>query len=160
MPKLRKVGLELFDAPPAQFLNEKILPCSAERLFEILADTPGWSAWFDDMKSGTWTSAPPFGVGSTRRMVLGATTVDETILVWEPGRRFSFVVDTMGLPLVRAMAEDLRIEPHGDNACKLIHHVAYEPTLLARLVHPLIRKIFGGQFKRTLDKLEAFVART
>lgn len=159
MPKLRQVGLDFFAAPPAEIRNEKRLPCSAAHAFAILSDTPSWALWFDDMKSGQWTSAAPYGVGSTRHMKLGVTAVDERILAWEPGRRFSFALTTMGAPLVRAMAEDWRLEAQGESACTLTHHVAYEPTLLTRALHPIVRGVFGRQFRKTLENLAVYVTK-
>ena len=157
MPRLRSVGLEFFNSPPAEVVTAKTLDCSAERVFEVLADPPGWPQWFDGMKSGAWTSPAPFGVGSTRRMGLASTTVDETFLAWEPGVRFTFRLDAMGLPIVRAMAEDWRIESLGPKSCRVTYRVAYEPTLLARLLHPVLRAMFTRQFARSVDTLAAFV---
>lgn len=157
MPRLRDVELDFFDHPPAHFRNEIELPAPPERVFALLGDPPGWASWFDDMKSGAWTSAPPYGVGATRTMVLGLTTAEERILAWEPGRRFAFRIERLGVPLVRAMDEDYRLEPT-PSGCTLVWFVAYEPTWLARAVHPLVRAVFGRQFRRSLEGLRRKLA--
>lgn len=157
MPTLRPVELDFLERAPFHFRNEIDLPCPPERVFEAFADPPGWAAWFDDMKSGAWTSPAPHGVGATRTMVLGLTTAEETILAWEPGRRFAFRIDRLGVPLVRAMAEDYRLEPTA-SGCRLVWIVGYEPTPLARLVHPVVRAVFGRQFRRSLDGLRRVLA--
>jgi len=142
---------------PFRFENEGIMPVSAERLFEVLADAPSWPRWFVDMLEAHWTCSPPFGVGSTRTVRLKPMSVDETILVWEPGKRFSFRLDRTGLPLIKAMVEDYSIEPLGPSSCKLRTVQAYEPSLLSTVLHPVVRAVLGSQFRRTVVKLAKYL---
>lgn len=155
---LRAESLSFVEQAPFQFVNEGVFDAPPERVFAALADAPGWSRWFKDLLEARWTSAAPFGVGSTRWVKLKTATVDETILAWEPGRRFSFRLDTITLPLVRAMVEDWRLEPAGEGRTKAVWIAAYEPTWLTRLLHPIVRFAFGQQFKAAMKGLARQVA--
>ena len=154
---VRAETLDFVDRAPAEFLTEADLPATPERVFAVFADIASWPRWFDDMREARWTGAATSGVGATRWVRLGAIAVDETILAWEPGRRFSFRIDTATLPLVRAMVEDWRLEPT-QNGTRLVWRAAYEPTLLTRLLHPIVRAIFGAQFRRTAEGLKRYLA--
>lgn len=155
--KLRAEGLDFVDRAPFEFLTEADLPASAERVFEVFADIHSWPRWFDDMHASRWTGPQQSGVGATRLVSLGLIEVDETMLVWEPGARFSFRLDTATLPLIRAMVEDYRLTPTA-TGCHLSWRAAYEPTLLTRLLHPIIRFVFNRQFKRTAEGLKRYLA--
>lgn len=155
----RPETLEFTVDPPAHFLTEGEIDATPERVFAVLADITSWPRWFDDMRDARWTGPAHSGAGATRHMVLGAVSVDETFLVWEPGQRFSFRLDTISLPLVRAFVEDWRLLALPDGRTKLSWRVAYEPTWLARLIHPVLRAIFIRQFRRTVAGLAAFASR-
>ena len=153
----RPENLDFLDRAPFRFVNEGEMPVSAERLFEVLADASTWPKWFDDMREARWTSPAPYGVGSTRYVRLTTTAVDERILAFEPGRRFAFRLESIGLPLVRAMVEDYAVESLGATRSKLHWVAAYEPTTLARAVHPVVRAVFGRQFRRTVAGLQTYL---
>lgn len=155
----RPETLTFVERAPFRFVNEGVMPVSADRLFAALADTPSWPRWFVDMLEAHWTSNSPHGVGSTRTVRLKPMSVDETILVYEPGKRFSFRIDRMGLPLVRAMVEDYVIEPLGPSSSHLHVVAAYEPALLAKALHPIIRAVLGSQFRRSVERLAKYLER-
>ena len=94
---------------------------------------------------------------ATRKAILGAASVDETFLAWEPGVRFSFRIDTITLPLIRAMVEDYKLVPLEGGRTRLVWRIGYEPSWLGWLLHPLVRAIFGRQFRRTLMGLQKYV---
>ncbi len=153
----RPVELDFVERAPHEFLTEAELPAPPERVFEVLADIDSWPRWFDDMRAARWTGTQKSGVGATREMTLGIIRVDETMLCWEPGRRFSFRIDTGTLPLLRAMVEDWQLRPT-QNGTHLVWRVGYDPSLLTRLVHPIARAIFGRQFRRTAEGLKRYLA--
>lgn len=151
--RCRAEDLGFLERAPHRLVQGGVMPVSAERLFEVLADAPGWPRWFVDMVDARWTSSAPRAVGSTRTVRLTTMVVDETILAFEPGKRFAFRLDRVGLPLVRAMVEDYAIESLGPSSSRLLWTAAYEPTPLMTLIHPIARRIFGSQFRRTVEKL-------
>ena len=155
----RAETVSFVERAPYRFENEGVMPVSAEALFDALVDAPSWPKWFVDMLEARWTSDAPYGVGSTRTVRLKPMSVDERILVFEPGKRFAFRLERVGLPLVRAMVEDYVIEPLGPSSSRLHWVAAYEPTLLMKALHPLMRAIFGSQFRRTVVQLAKHLGR-
>lgn len=155
---LRSESLSFVESAPDYFLVEGELDAPPERVFAVFADVASWATWFDDMKKGEWTGNQQGGVGATRKMTLGLVAADETILAWDPGKRFAFRIDTLTLPLVRAMVEDYQLEARPNNKSYLRWKAVYEPTLLTRILHPIVRMIFGRQFQRTLVGLRGYLA--
>lgn len=154
----RAETLSFVGSAPAVFVNEAELPAPPSRVFEVLADVASWPRWFDDMRASGWLPGHSGGLGAQRRMELGALTAVETMLAWEPGARFSFRIDSVSLPLVRAMVEDFQLAALPDGRTQLNWRVYYELKPWARLIHPLLRFIFGRQFKRTLAGLQRYLA--
>lgn len=60
-----------------------------------------------------WTSAAPFGIGSTRTALagFGAIRLQERYFVWDEGRRNAFMGTAVNVPLFRRFAEDYVVEP-------------------------------------------------
>lgn len=106
-------------------------------------------AWCRLISRATWTSARPFGVGTTRtvRLRLGLLTVDERYFRWEEARRQSFYVYQATLPLFRRFAEDYVIEETSPGSGRLTWTIAAEPYPATRPGAPvnalLARSLFG-----------------
>jgi hypothetical protein len=100
-----------------------------------------------------WTSARPFGVGTTRTMKVtpGLLVVEETFFRWEEGRRKSFYAHAASLPLFRRLAEDYLVEERSPTSCRFTWTIAGEPTALARPGAPvnawLARSLFADTRK-------------
>lgn len=153
---LRPEPLEFATSAPQYFHHEIDLDASPEAVFAVFADIDSWPRWFDDMRAARWTCEGG-GLGATRHVELGALSADERFLAWEPGKRFSFRVETLTLPLVRAFVEDWRLEPREGGGTHLVWRVGYETTALGWLLHPLLRTIFNRQFGRTLRGLQQYL---
>ena len=155
---LQVVDLTYAEGAPFCFLNEAELPAPPDRVWAVLADGSTWPRWFKDFVSTSWTSAAPYGVGSTRDVNLKMLSVRETFLAWEPGRRFAFRIDAITLPLVTAIMEELTLTPVEGGKTRLRWKASYTPTPLMRVIHPVARAIFGGMFKTTLANLSRYLA--
>ena len=147
--------LSFIDKAPFTFDNEITVMASPERVFQIFASGEGQEEWFQDFVAVTWHNPQPHGVGTTRDVKLKLLSVNERFLVWEPGQRLSFSIDSITLPILRQMMEDLQFSPV-DGGCLLRWRVYYTPTPLMRMVHPLARMIFGNMFKASLVGLKAY----
>lgn len=127
-----------------------------ERVFEIFATGEAQEEWFQDWVGVEWTTKPPHGVGSERVAKMKMLSVKERFLAWDPGKRLSFCIYGITLPLVSAMVEDLALAPDGDGATTFTWRVHYRPTLLMRMVHPIGRAIFGKMFRASADGLARY----
>ncbi|MEZ0374555.1 MAG: SRPBCC family protein [Candidatus Sericytochromatia bacterium] len=154
--KLTPSELDFAAKAPYCLDNQTLIEAPPEQVFAVLSESD-WHDWFVDFKSVEWTSPAPYGVGSTRTVVLKTLTVQERFLAWEPGRRFSFSIDAISLPLVKWMMEDMHLEPvENGRATRFRWRVYYAPAPLMQMAHPIARGIFGGMFKASLNNLKAY----
>jgi hypothetical protein len=107
--------------------------------------------WCRMLKRISWTSRPPFGVGSTRtaRTRGGISVIEELFFRWEEGRRHSFYVTKASLPVFRRLAEDYLIEPTANGLCRFTWTIAYEVRPTARILEPLNQQLFKSMFRDT-----------
>jgi hypothetical protein len=150
------VPLSFTESAPYLIENTVGIDAPAARVFEILATGERQADWFKDFVACRWTSAEPHEVGSEREIELKALTVKERFLAWEPGKRLTFHIYGITIPLVTAMIEDMVIEPTGDRTCRFTWRVHYRPTILMRLIHPIGRAIFGSMFRASAKGLAKY----
>ena len=119
-----------------------------ERVWESLASDESVKAWGLGVQSLTWTSPRPFGVGTTRDVVLPlrAMTLREEFFRWDEGRGYSFFVREANRPGLRSFAENYELEPDGDGTLftwtiALEARSALSPAL--RLLKPVNKAAFG-----------------
>ena len=90
----------------------------------------------------------PFGVGTTREVVLAAGTprVRERFIRWDEGHGYSFAVYEASVPVFRHFVEDYVVEPDGDGTL-FTWKVAIEPkgafALPFKLLSPVLKVSFG-----------------
>jgi hypothetical protein len=150
------VPLAFTESSPYHIENIVRIEASPARVFEIWATGERQRDWFQDFVDNRWTSPAPHGVGAEREVELALLTVKERFLAWEPGKRMTFHIYGITLPLVTAMVEDLRLEPDGEGATRMTWRVHYRPSLLMRLVHPVGRAVFGRLFRRSAAGLARY----
>jgi uncharacterized protein YndB with AHSA1/START domain len=150
---LEPTELDYTDRSPHRIETVATIAAPPERVFDILSDAQRMSSWFHDLVGVRWTTPAPHGVGSTREVQLEALTVKERFLSWEPGRRLSFSIYAMTLPLAHRLVEDIQLEADGAGRTRVQWRVHYTPSLLMRLVHPAVRAIFARMFRTSLQQL-------
>ena len=127
---------------PARF------PASPERVWESLASEESLAAWGLGVQSLRWTSPRPFGVGTTREVVLPlrAMTLREEFFRWDEGQGYSFFVRAANRPGFRCFAENYELEADGDGTL-FTWTIAFEvrgplgPAM--RLLGPVNKAAFG-----------------
>jgi uncharacterized protein YndB with AHSA1/START domain len=129
------------DHAPIRIRHKIYLPASPERVFEVLADSPGWTRWFKGMRR-VRIDGPAQGVGALRTVWVGPTRVQEHFIVWEPERRITFHIVQSSSPGLRVMVEDYLITPAG-NGSFLTTTVGIEAKGPMRLVPGLVRYVVG-----------------
>jgi hypothetical protein len=129
------------------------LPVPAERVWQSLTSDRSVAAWGPGVQSLKWTSPRPFGVGTTREvvLVLHSITVREEYFRWDEGNGYSFFVREANRPVLRRMAENYELESTA-TGCLFTWTVAMEPTpkasTLLRLGSP-VNKLAFGQMARS-----------
>ena len=132
---------------PARF------PAPPERVWESLSSDESVKAWGLGVKALRWTSPRPFGVGTTREVVLplGSMTVREEFFRWDEGNGYSFYVKEANRPGFRSFAENYEIEPDGDGTL-FTWTIALEtsgPLTPAMKLFGPVNKIGFGQLVRS-----------
>lgn len=119
-----------------------------ERVWESLASDASLAAWGRSVKQVNWLSPRPFGIGTTREVVLagGAPRVRERFIRWDEGRGYSFAVYEASVPVFRHFVEDYVVEADGDNTV-FTWTVAIEPkgafALPFKVLSPVLKAAFG-----------------
>lgn len=125
------------------------LPVPPEQVWAQISSDESLSAWRGlRVPRLTWTSPRPFGVDTTREVVLplSAMTVRERFFRWDEGKGYSFYVYEANRPGIRRFAEDYVIEPDGSGA-QFTWTIAIEPqpriAPVMKLLSPVNKQAFG-----------------
>jgi len=148
--------LSYADSSPHRIANVVTIAAPPERVFDLFATGEAQDEWFQDFVACRWTSPEPRAAGATREIELKMLRVKERFLAWERGRRLTFSIDAITLPIVQQMMEDMRFEPIDGGNTRLVWHVHYTPSAFMRPVHPVARAIFGRMFQRSAEGLRRY----
>jgi hypothetical protein len=149
MATLQPVDETFLDSAPVRFSETFAIPKPAPEVWAELT-REGSLDFCRALKGAHWISPRPFGVGTSRIMKTtgGALSLTETYFRWEEGRRKSFYVEAVNLPLFKRFAEDYLVEPDGDG-CRFTWTIAAEPTPLGRPGAPVNRLLVKSMFADT-----------
>ncbi|HEX3794985.1 MAG TPA: SRPBCC family protein [Acidimicrobiales bacterium] len=132
---------------PIQVIDTVDLAAPPDRVFEVLADTGGWAAWYKGMRKVRIDGAAS-GVGALRTVWVGATSVQERFVVWEPGQRMTFVITAMNVPGLRSMVEDWVLTPGATaGTTRLTTTIGVEAKAPLRSVPKLVQKLMASATK-------------
>jgi len=154
---LRSEDLAFAERAPVVVRAEVSVPASPAAVWPAFADAAAWLGWFTGMQDAHYTSPAPYGVGSTRSVRVMGLEADETILAFDPGKRFAFRVDSANLPMLRALVEVVTLEPDGANT-RIVYRQALEPRPWLRPLMPLLRRQMERGLRRGLDGLGPWLA--
>ena len=112
---LQPADASFFDTAPVVERFPVRLAVPPARVWESLASDGSLADWPLGLRRLSWTSPRPFGVGTTREVVLplAAMTLREEFFRWEDGARYSFHVRAATRRLFTRFAEDYTVEPDG-----------------------------------------------
>jgi hypothetical protein len=148
--KTQPVDEAFFDSAPVIMREAFDVPLPASRVWsELTADNP--LSWCRILQRITWTSAPPYGVGTTReaRSLGGLNVLRERFFRWEEGSRQSFYTVEVSVPGFERFAEDYLVEPTSESACRFTWTIAIESKPAARIGDPGTRALLRTLFTDT-----------
>jgi carbon monoxide dehydrogenase subunit G len=150
-----------FTSAPHVFRYSKRFAAPPERVWESLTSDESLAAWSATVGHLTWTSPRPFGVGTTREVVLapGLARVRERFFRWDEGHGYSFAAYEANLPAFRRFAEDYEVEPDGDGT-RFTWAVAIEPKWPLALPFKPLAPVLKLAFGRLAADGERYFART
>ena len=157
MHRLRPEDLSFAERAPIVVRAETRVAASPEQVWPAFADAAAWTQWFAGMKDAHYTSPAPHGVGSTRSVHVMSMRADETILAFEPGRRFAFRVDATNVPVLDALVEVVTLEPEGAGT-RVVYRQALATRPWLRLFAPLLRRGMERGLRQGLAGLGPWLA--
>ena len=157
--RLSPEDVSFVERAPVVVRAEVTAPAAPEAVWPAFADAPAWVEWFTGMDDARWTSAPPYATGSTRSVRVMGLEADETILAFDPGKRFAFRVDAANLPVLTALVEEVTLEPAGAGRTRVVYRQALALRPWLRWLAPLLRRQMQAGLQRGLDGLAPWVAK-
>lgn len=144
---LEPTDADFLESAPHVFTYQKRFAATPQHVWEQLTSDESIAAWGPALKSVTWTSPRPFGVGTTREVAPPVgPRMRERYFRWDDGRRHSFAVYESTAQLFRRFAEDYVVEPDGNDTL-FTWTLAIEPrsalALPVKVLAPVIRAAFG-----------------
>jgi len=145
---LEPSDIGVLDSAPHVLEYRMRYAATPDRVWESLASDESLAAWGPSVKRVEWLSARPFGVGTTREVVLagGTPRFRERFIRWEEGHGYSFAVYEASVPLFRHFVEDYVVEPDGDGTL-FTWKIAIEPkgalSVPFKLLAPVLKVAFG-----------------
>ncbi|MGH9124152.1 MAG: SRPBCC family protein [Acidimicrobiales bacterium] len=140
---------------PIQIHHELTLPAAPQAVFDILANSAGWTSWFKGMRR-VRIDGQDRGVGALRTVWVGLNRVQERFNVWDEPRRVAFNIVSSNVPGLHSMVEDYQIE-EAPGGTKLAITVGVEGAGPLRLLPGLVRAIVARPTSGVLGISSAFV---
>jgi uncharacterized protein YndB with AHSA1/START domain len=153
----RPVDATFFDTAPMRVVNAVDLEATPAKVFAIFADADSWPKWFHAIHKVEFTSAKPYGVGTTRTMWLTGLSADEQYFRWEQDRRCSYYVTQTSVPMAHAMAEDYLLEETAPGKTRFTHTMAVDPRFLVEAGGPFAHMYFELMLKSAGKGLQKYV---
>jgi len=153
---LRKEGGDFVVVAPV--VQAAVAEVAAPRasVFTVLADPRTWPAWFPGVRSATYASPPPYGVGTIREAHVGSTHWVEEIIAWDHDARWAYTVVRSTVPFARAQVESFELTDSA-RGTRVRWTLALEPRLLARLGAPFAPRVITHLFDRAMKNLDAYL---
>jgi short-subunit dehydrogenase/uncharacterized protein YndB with AHSA1/START domain len=111
---LRPVGTA--SRPPIEVRNETVIPASAERVWDLLADVEGWPSWY---RACRWVRVERAARPVSFRWKAHPVELRSTVVASERPHSFAIVADALGLHAERAFT--LRPTPDGLSTVVVSH---------------------------------------
>ncbi|MFF5312929.1 SRPBCC family protein [Streptomyces massasporeus] len=152
--QLRSEDLGFLERAPVRRTRIHDLHAPADVIFEQLADHPeNWPRWFGPANECRYEGAPPYGVGTVRRLRLyRLIQARETLLARDPVERFAYQVHETNARGVTAMMEQWTLAPSAHERTRVSWTIAVDCTppvrLLLRVSQRHVDKIFQDAMKR------------
>ncbi len=147
MPRLTTQPPEWIHSAPFQTSATREIAATPDEVFAALADHETWPEWFDAISAVERFGDLHDGVGSKRRIFLNKRiSIDEQFNVWEPGKRWGFVVLSATVPGLKSMSELVTIDDRGTGTCS----VTYKMGIAAKFPLSLVLRGAAGPIAKNL----------
>ena len=155
---LRREGVEFVERARSVHVAEATMTAPRACVFDAFVDPDGWPDWFPNVQRATYTSRPPFGIGTIRVAHVGGTRWVEEMVAWDDGRRWAWTVLRASVPFAKAQVECFEFADAGAGT-RIRWTLALDPRLVARLGAPFATRAIRRLLARATTNLDARLAR-
>jgi carbon monoxide dehydrogenase subunit G len=157
--EMRKESLGFLGRAAVVHVAEAEIAAPRNAVFGALAEPQGWKHWFPGVREASYTTPPPYGVGTIREANVGGTRWVEELIAWEDPTRWAWTVLGTSVPFAWAQVELFEfVEAAG--LTRVQWTLALEPRLLARLGAPLAGPMISRVLRHGMENLAAYLARS
>jgi carbon monoxide dehydrogenase subunit G len=154
---MRRETLAFARQAPVVHVSEAQVAAPRAQVFASFAEPACWKHWFPNVRDASYTSPPPYGVGTIRESHVGNTYWVEEMIAWDEGTRWAWTVTRASVPFAHAQVESFEFTD-AEGATRVRWTLALEPRLLARLGAPFAPRVVSRLFGRAMRNLSAYVA--
>lgn len=156
MPSMPVQPPEWIDAAPTIAESSVEIDAPASAVWPHIADHESWPTWFRQIKK-IERIGEGAGVGSGRRVSIGLVTVDEEFTAWDVDEHFAFAVVKSPIPILKTMAESVRLEALADDRCRVTYRQGLEGRAGCGWLVGRVGNQMQGQTGAALAALKALV---
>jgi carbon monoxide dehydrogenase subunit G len=156
---MRKENLAFLDHAPVVHVAESLIAAPRRAVFGAIAEPRGWKHWFPGVREASYTTPPPYGVGTLREANVGGTRWVEEMIDWKDPTRWGWTVLRTSVPFAHAQVELFEfMEAAGQTRVRWT--LALEPRLFTRLGAPLTGRTMSSLLRRAMENLAAYLSGT
>jgi hypothetical protein len=153
---LQPVDPSFAASAPYACLHDADIAAPPGVVFDALVDLDSWPRRFGPSTRGEWITSPPHGIGSVRAVWIGALSLVEGFVAWEPGARLGVAVLETNVPFARALLEDWCIAP-ARRGSRVTYAIYYAPPWWLRPFAAAIMRRLEREAVATLASLTRWV---
>lgn len=159
MGQLTRQPADWIHSAPFQAGATREIDATPDEVFAALADHERWPEWFTSVSRVERFGDLHEGVGSNRRVFINKrVAIDEEFNVWEPGKRWGFVVLSATVPGLRSLIELVTIDDLGDGRSSVTYKMGIEGTFPLSLLLKVATAPMEKNLGNALDNLGPFIA--
>ena len=148
----RKESLGFLDRAPVVHVAEAVIAAPRRAVFDAIAEPRGWKDWFPGVREASYTTPPPFGIGTIREANVRGTRWVEEMIEWDDPARWGWTVLRASVPFAHAQVELFEVMETAEGT-RVRWTLAIEPRLLARLAAPLAGLTVPRLFRQAMATL-------
>lgn len=152
--ELRREDLSFLARAPVVHVCDAEVAAPRPDVFAAISDPCTWTSWFPGVRSASYPSPPPYGIGTIREAHVGATRWVEELIAWDANTRWAYTITRSSVPIARAQIESFEL-CDASGGTRVRWTLACEPRLLMRLGAPFAPRVMGGVFHRAIANLAA-----
>lgn len=114
----------------AVVVHEVVIHKSRQEVWDVVSNWGDAYIFTPGLDSSYCPRTEKTGLSSKRHCDVGKGSVEEEVLLWEPGKRFiQQVYEMQNVPMIKKIVVELEIEDIDQESCKLIYAMAYKMTM-------------------------------